>query len=255
MTIARPQTIGSDLFAKVEALLLQEGEPSVFVLRALRAQADKLAEASAVDASIARSGISAYEWDEEKAAYWINNALALEKSPETYINASVTSRLINNFELSVEYARKACEVDARRSDIAMYACDSFHINGYFSEAIDVLKSFQHEAAKTRLGNVEDRLRGLSEAGFTEQDLQKELHSAARVARLNRKRIVAIGHSFFIDPEEGPVFRTEIKFKGDFHDEMKLEAEFARMLCDMPHWNPVKLSVEFSHYVHNELQPH
>ncbi|MGX5661572.1 hypothetical protein [Diaphorobacter nitroreducens] len=255
MTNARPQTIGNELFAKVEALLLLEGEPSAFELRALRVQADKLAEASAVDASIVKSGLAAYEWADGDVAYWINNALKLEKSPTTFLNAAVTCRLINDFAKSIEYTRAACEHGLLGPNLAMHASDSFVMTGCFSEAIAVLKACQHEAVQNSLTGIEKRLRGLISSGFTENDLQKEVLAAAHVARLHKKRIVAIGHGHSIDREDGHIFRAEIKFRGDFSDEMRLEASLAQALCDMPHWNPVKLSVEFSHYVHDELQPH
>lgn len=255
MTVARPQTIGSELFARVEALLLLEGEPSPFQIRALRAQADKLAAASAVESSIVKSGLAAYEWDEQGVAYWIRNALALEKGAWTYLNAAVTSRLINDFTTSVEYTRAACESGVYSPDIAIHVSDSFVMSGCLSEAIEVLRSCQHEDAQKYLISVKKRLQGLVASGVTEEDLQKEVLAASKVARNFKKRIVSIGHRHTVDREDGPIFQAAIQFKGDFRDEMMLEAELAKVLCDMPHWNPVKLSVEFSHYVHNELQPH
>lgn len=255
MIVARPQTIGSELFAQVEALLLMDGEPGSFQIRSLRAQADKLAAASAVEASIVKSGLAAYEWDEAGVAYWIRNSIALDKGASTYLNSAVTCRLVNDFEKSVEYTKAAIANGSYGLDIAIHASDSLVMSGYFSEAIEMLRACRHEAAQEHLSFAESQLNGLTAAGFTEVDLQTEVLAATRVARAHKKRIVAIGHRQSIDRDDGPIFRVAIQFKGDFRDEMKLETELAHLLCEMPHWDPVKLSVEFSHYVNNELQPH
>lgn len=252
MTGAQHQTRGQELLKNIEGLLYVEEESLSFALRRLRKEAENLANASAVDASVAKAGLAAHAWDFDEARYWINNSLSLEKSTNTYINAAVSARLMNDFAASVEYARQAARLGASNSFVVLYTAKILMVCGYYSEALALMVScpakddFLHQ-----LETCKNRIKHLNMAGISENHLQLEIEAATGVARRNKKRIMKISHVEADDREDGLIFVLEIVVKCQFKDCLMLEAELSGLQCDMEHWDPVKLSVEFKEH---ELQP-
>lgn len=252
MTGAQHQTRGQDLFKNIEGLLYLEEEASSFVLRRLRKEAESLANASPVDASVAKAGLAAHAWDFDDARYWINNSLHLEKSTNTYINSAVSARLMNDFAASVKYAREAARLGAANSFIVAYTTKILMVCGYYSEALALMVSCPaKDDFMPQLEACKHKINYLNLAGISEAHLQLEIQAATEVARKNKKRIIKMSHVEAEDREDGLIFVLEIVVKCQFKDCLALEAELSGLQCDMEHWDPVKLSVEFKEH---ELQP-
>ncbi len=89
----------------------------------------------------------------------------------------------------------------------------------------------------------DALGGLE---LTEENQQSEISAAVELARINKVRIREIRQSIFTDPELGMQIVVELLFKGTIDDELLLEEQLASKLVALSHWDPSKLSVEFSY---------
>ena len=71
MATGQPQTIGGKLFTEVTDLFDAETPISAFVLARLKRDAEKLQAADAVEASVVKSAIAAYEWKYDEADRWV----------------------------------------------------------------------------------------------------------------------------------------------------------------------------------------
>lgn len=248
MANGQPQTIGAELFAQVASLFVDSTPASAFLLARLKREAEKLQGADAVEASVVKSAIAAYEWRDDDAHYWVKNFLSLRKSAASYQNASVTMRALNDFKSAGEYSLLASEFAHGDPGLAIKSVNALLIAGSFSEAHKIALSFRESNSElaTACSEIEKLQQELGAIGISEERILAEMEMAAAVATANKVRIHSVEHLVSRDPDGGSSIYIPLNFFGDISTELDLEADFSAKLASDAQWDPVKLSIEFAH---------
>lgn len=248
MVSAQPQTIGGALFGEVTALFDSGTRATVFELKRLWNDADKLQKVDASEASVVKSALAAYEWNAVESRRWLNNAISLRKSAITYLNAAATMRVLNDFGGARDYARLAANLAPNDAEVVFQAVGCFVGSGRLSEAYELALPFKgrSETLTTSCTEIEDLQRKLSEIGVSEAEVSREIDIASMIAISNKVRIHDSQFRWAVDTDGSKCLYIPMLFFGSIDSELKLEQELAVALLEEDGWNPMKLSVEFTH---------
>lgn len=248
MASGKPETITRQLFEKVAQLFISSEPVSDFAVAQMKREAEKLQGVDAVEASIVKSGIAAFLWNADEANYWVRNAISLRESTVNYHNASVTMRALNDFEAARDYSLASYRCAPNSADTASKAISTLMMSGNFSDALAI--AIPHVGSMSEIAEVAEEIESLQQAmgaiGITEDRIKKEMQAAFKVAANRKVRVKTVGHNIVSDPDGGLGIYIPIVFIGDFSTENALEDDFASILVDDPEWDPVKLSIEFTH---------
>lgn len=248
MATGQPQSIGEALFKQVTGLFEDSAPVSAFLLMKLKNDADKLQKVDAVEASVVKSAIAAYEWQYEEANYWVRNSVALRKSAVNYQNAAVTMRALNDFKNAHKYSLLAAECAPNDPELVIYCVTSMLLAGNFSGAHKIASPFRENNAELSVicHEIEQLQQAIKEIGISEGRILMEMEMACAIATANKVRINSAEHLISTDPDGGKSIYVPLKFFGDLNTELRLEAGFSAELASDEHWDPLKLSIEFAH---------
>lgn len=246
MATGQPRTIGGKLFTEVTDLFDAETPISAFVLARLKRDAEKLQAADAVEASVVKSAIAAYEWKYDEADRWVKNSIALRQSAVNYQNAAVTMRALNDFKRARDYSLLAVDCAPQDTEVILKAVNSLILAGRFSDAykLAVPVRLLSENLDGVCNEIEALHQTMAELDLTEERITSEMEVACDVATKNRVRISSVEHFVSNDPDGGNSIYIPLKFIGDIGIELKLEEELSSRLVQDERWNPLKLSIEF-----------
>lgn len=248
MTFGRPQTIGDQLFAQVEAMLASGVTPSPFELRRLKVEADRLQRADSAVASIVKSAIAAFEWNFDEVRRWAKNAIALRNTPAILVNCGINFRVANLLPECLNCIDRGLQMAPSDPTIVLPAINALKLAGRWSDIPGYLRNLQSsgEDALRTLHDAERIIKSLEIINISEIELQQQVLIAFEIAKQHQVRIHRAQFETHTDPEIGQQLVVGLVFAGDVHTELKLESLLAHALMDRPGWNPMLLSVEFEH---------
>lgn len=255
MSFAHPKTIANDLFDRLEQLFLTDKEPDAFTSRLMFKEADALQSIEPDSASMVKAGIAAANWDHEKAAYWIDNALRLDRGTQTLQNAALTFKQLNQFDLSCECALQALALAPTVKELVNDAISCLIYTGRFNEASEHFRMATQEniTLEKDIFDPADFVQVMKKLGLSEQRLCFELKAAYSALSQNNRRsrqlIATVSH----DPDGGASLLLSIGFFGNLTDEMKIEADLAQALGEEPGWNPCVLATELNYLAQDAHQ--
>lgn len=252
---AKPQTISSTLFQELELLFEDDAPPNAFKLAAIKRSAEALAKINAADASLVRAGVAALEWDFEKAAYQIRNALTLDRSTVVLLNSALTFSALNEVEKAADLTLQAVKLSPNDQQAVTQAIECLMSAGRITEAQSLVQN--HIKMGLPLQEDEIELDGLCEylqqSGMEEIRIRAELEAAYSILNSRQLRCRAIAWKIASDPDGGQGLVFELGFKGNIGLELELEAELAEALSSKETWDPNVLNVEFHYIKPNVLQ--
>jgi hypothetical protein len=256
MSAARPATAGAEVLSRLHLLLKATDPVTPFELRRLESDAKQLENADKALAYIVRSGIAALKWDVQDATRWVERACTLDGSAVTRANAAVTLRHLNECTQASEYAIESYRLsllDFRNADTVIGVLAAA---GRLTEAKEIASEFDARTGKRNEFTFDAAMVAceLEDIGCTETQLQRELSAAMKVLSEQRIRFSSVSYTSEEEPDGGSILTVHVRFQGDIETELKVEAKLAELLCDMPDWNPCKLSVELTYVAEDASQP-
>lgn len=241
-----PQTIGQQLFRKLEDLLISRDTPDEMTLRRLERDAENLMKVDAADAYIVLAGIAAVRWDLDRVLSYSRNAIKLDpRSLPTLVNAALNMHNANFMNEAAEqvvsalgYVHADGETWSRAVNYLVYA-------GQFHRAAEILRDGMNRG----LAFPDDTEEAIEYADLVDrhqidpEQLKFEFSVVASVLQANHKRVRAFAFSEYVDPEGGACLVATIGVDGTVADEIRLDAEIAPRFAESAGWNPNKLSIE------------
>lgn len=246
MSPAAPVTIAENLLGRIELLFGSDDEPSEFVKRQLLRDADALSRADPAVSSMVKAAIAAFAWDLPQVQRWLNNAMQLSGSVSTRVNAALTYKFLNRFDLASDISVATLRAAALDKEVVNRTLSYLTWSGQLERAAIVYRDAL--ASKVHLAddgiNPELYLQAMQRVGVSQQRLIFELAAACDVLTRSNKRARFLTTDIEVDPESGEEsVLFGLGFWGSLDDEMRLEAQLAQVFADEPGWNPSALSVE------------
>ncbi|WP_447916183.1 hypothetical protein [Delftia acidovorans] len=248
MAKAARQTIRNELLGQVSDYLLKNTDVDVFTMKSLKRSADKLAAIDAIQGSLVKSAIAALEWNVEDAVYWAKNVVALSDTADSYYNAAVTLRAVNDYENAAVFARGIFERAPHNSDFAYASAEMQESAGFINDAHKIFESIKDSSEKAQKDFVisSHRLKAMKDLAVTEERVRVDLKMACVLAYEKRVRINSIAHCYEFDPDgSSGCYFVLVKIPGNIEKVLNLEEALAIQLCEQPDWNPSRLSIEFT----------
>lgn len=245
MAFAQRQTIADAVFKDLWDLFLSDEIPAVFTIRRLEKAAKDLVATDAAEASIVSAAVGALQWDISACRHWIDNAIRIApNNPAVLHNASVTLQKVNLMDASADLAIRAYQTTPLDREVVRWAILAANGAGRFAESLHLLsdaKSNKVEGvAVPKIDHIVDAMRAL---GVKPEQLHKEISVAFEVLTASRKRARDLQHGVFSDHDGTKSLYMTLGFLGTIEDELRLNAQLAERLVDMPDWNPDVLSTE------------
>lgn len=249
MSHAAPQTIANDLFGRIELLFGSDEAPNEFTRRQLLRDAEALAHADPSASSMVKAALAAFSWDLPQAQHWAKNAMRLSSRLDTQVNAALTYKFLNRFDLAAVLSLETLRLAPLNEEVVNRTLSYLTWSGQLDKAVPVYQSAVEN--KVHLSDeVSDPalyLQAMQRIGVAQERLVSELAAAYDVLTHNRKRARFLTNALEVDPESGDEsILFGLGFWGTLQDEMRLESQLAQVFSDQPDWNPAALSVELQY---------
>lgn len=249
MSYAAPQTIANELFGRIELLFGSDDAPTEFTKRQLLRDAEALAHADPSASSMVKAAIAAFSWDLPQAQHWIDNAMRLSSAIDTQVNAALTYKFLNRFDLAAGLSLETLKQGPRNAEVVNRTLSYLIWSGQLDKAVPVYQA----AVENKVELAEEvldpafYLQAMGRIGVAQERLVYELAAAYDVLTQNRKRARFLTNALEVDPESGDEsILFGLGFWGTLPDEMRLESQLAQVFSDQPDWNPAALSVELQY---------
>jgi hypothetical protein len=246
MTVAQPQTTGTQLFNTAWAYLRADVSPTQFEMRRLEKEAEKLQRVDAVSAFAVRAVLSAIKWDTSEMHSELLSLLHLDRSAEMALNASLVCRMVNDSDGSVRLARQAWQLAPKNTAIVAGFYSSLLRAGRLHEAHRLsaeleLGEVEREQAKT----VARTIATMERIALAEERLLEELRAGFEEMTVRRKRNQQTNFGTQVDPESDAVsLLVMLRFVGNYDDEAELAEGLTMRLIDTEDWNPAELAIQY-----------
>ena len=252
MSPAVPQTIAQDLYKRIELLFGSDEAPSEFTRHQLLREAQALSHSDAAASSMVKAAIAAFSWDLPQAQRWVNNALHINSSVNTQINAALTYKFLNRIDLASDISLATLRQAPLDKEVVNRTLSYLIWSGQLERAVPIYRDAL--ASKVDLADElfdpEFYLHAMQRIGIPPPRLVAELAAAYDVLTRSHKRGRFLSTDLEVDPESGEEsVLFGIGFLGSLDDEMRLESQLAQIFADEPGWNPSALSVELQYKQH------
>lgn len=237
-------TNGQRLFDQLESYFDAPKGPSDFEILRLQREAEKLVRVDGGEGYIILAGVQALQWNCDEAVRLAQNAVRLDSSTETLMNAALTMRNIHRMDLANEFMARELSKN-QPSPITMQRAVAYLLSsGEVEKAVALMTKGIELGFK--FDDCPDAIQmsgHLEQVGISTDQVRLEFAAVSKTLLAHRKRIRGFGESLEADPDGGLTVVATFEVQGSQDDELSLSHDLADLLGALDNWNPVQFGIE------------